>query len=450
MFKSIRHGLFAALAGFTVLICVCYTGLALVVAYVTEDMLIDRLMAREAAAIAAQVRAAGADRAGGANRAIRASSTPGADRVGATDGVGSIAPAPPAGNWIRTYRDAAALPPAVRAEVMAGRGRAEVFGDGGRHYHLRTLDLATPSGAQRVYLVADAGPLLVVSQLVRDVGGVLLAVALGLTGLALLLAWLLSRRLVAPLLALAEAVRRFKPGDAGAGAGASASAAAIAFDARRRRDEIGYLADRLGTTLSELHAALAREQAFTRDVGHELRTPLTVMRNTLTLAPSAALGPDAAAQLRSQLDEIAGTVDVLFALARAGHVARESFDLCACIEDALLRLVDAGALDPERLTLDVPERLPVSGNRHLATLLVNNCLGNALFHGGPGTRLQLAFADGVLGIVNSIEPKRAGTTQGFLHGQNLLRRAAAAMGWELRFDAAAAHYRVDIVPSLPE
>ena len=455
MFKSIRHGLFAALAGFTVLICVCYTGLALVVAYVTEDMLIDRLMAREAAAIAAQVRVAGADRVGSTNHAggaNRVGSTPGADRVGASDGVGGTAPAPPAGNWIRTYRDATALPPAVRAQVVAGRERAEVFGAGGRHYHLRTLDLATPSGAQRVYLVADAGPLLVVSQLVRDVGGVLLAVALGLTGLALLLAWLLSRRLVAPLLALAEAVRRFKPGDAGGGAGANAStgAGAIAFDARNRRDEIGYLADRLGSTLSELHAALAREQAFTCDVGHELRTPLTVMRNTLALAPSAALGPDAAAQLRSQVDEIGGTVDVLFALARAGHVARESFDLRACIEDALLRLVDAGALDPERLTLDVPERLPVSGNRHLATLLVNNCLGNALFHGGPGTRLQLAFANGVLGIVNSIDPERTGTTQGFLHGQNLLRRAAAAMGWELRFDAAAAHYRVDIVPSLPE
>ena len=56
MFKSIRHGLFAALAGFTVLICVGYTGLALVIAYVTEDMLIDRLLQREAAAMTAHFR----------------------------------------------------------------------------------------------------------------------------------------------------------------------------------------------------------------------------------------------------------------------------------------------------------------------------------------------------------------------------------------------------------
>ncbi|MDB5791016.1 MAG: hypothetical protein JWQ80_1040 [Massilia sp.] len=56
MFRSIRHGLFAALAGFTVLICVCYAGLALVISYVTEDMLVERLLEREAAAMTAHFR----------------------------------------------------------------------------------------------------------------------------------------------------------------------------------------------------------------------------------------------------------------------------------------------------------------------------------------------------------------------------------------------------------
>jgi len=49
MSRSIRRQLFAALAGFTVLLCLCYTGLALVIAYVTEDMLVQRLLEREAA-----------------------------------------------------------------------------------------------------------------------------------------------------------------------------------------------------------------------------------------------------------------------------------------------------------------------------------------------------------------------------------------------------------------
>lgn len=404
---SIRRRLFAALAGFTLLICLCYTGLALVIAYVTEDMLVDRLLARAAAQVTA-----------GASR--------------------PDVPGVPGDAWVRVYGDAARLPPAVQAQVAAGRARAEVFADGGAHYHYRTLDLATPAGPRRVYLVADAGPLLVVSALVRDVGGVFAAAACGLVALALLLAWLLTRRLVAPLLTLAEEVRNRAPGSH------------APFSASARRDEIGFLANRLEASLGDLHAALAREHAFTRDVGHELRTPLAVMRNTLVqagTAPGAAVpGATDVAQLQAQLDGIGKTVDVLFALARAEHVAHETFDLRACIEDCLLRLLDDGARTDVCLLLDLPDRLDVRGNPHLATLLLNNCVGNALFHGGPGCQLRLAVADGVLAIENTVDPARPGRMHGFLHGQDLLRRIAAALRWELRLHAGAARYRVDIVP----
>lgn len=166
MADSIRGRLFAVLAGFTLLICLCYTGLALVVAYVTEDMLVDRLLARAAAQVTAEARRQD------------------------VSGVAGVAGDP----WVRVYREAALLPPAVQAQVAAGRPRAEVFAAGGAHYHYRTLDLETPAGARRVVLVADAGPLLVVSALVRDVGGVFVAAACGLVALALLLAWLLTTR----------------------------------------------------------------------------------------------------------------------------------------------------------------------------------------------------------------------------------------------------------------
>ncbi|WP_020652384.1 sensor histidine kinase [Massilia niastensis] len=402
MFSSIRHGLFAALAGFTVLICICYTALALVISYVTEDMVVERLLEREAAAMTAHFRLHG--------------------EVG-----------PPANDLIRAYASLEALPALVREQVVAGRRTAEIFTDSGQHYHLRTLDL--PAGPQpRLYLLADVAPLLVVSKLIQDVGGVLIFVALGLTGLALLLAYLISRRLVLPLQVLAHEVRSLTPDGA------------VALSARRRRDEIGYLAEKLGATIAELHAALAREHAFTRDVSHELRTPLTVMKNSVVQAASRPLGRQEVAQLRAGIDEIGNTIDVLFALARAEHIAHEPLDLRGCIEEGLLRLLDSGDWDDERLALDLPDRLEVLGNRHLSRLLINNCLGNALFHGGPDSRLRLSFANGVLSLENTVAPGRAGTMQGFLHGQNLLRRIAGAMRWELSFHAGATAYRVDIVP----
>lgn len=395
MFKSIRHGLFAALAGFTVLICVGYTGLALVIAYVTEDMLVDRLLQREAAAMSAHFRLHGDIR-------------------------------PPNDELIRVYRSVESLPPVVREQAAAGRVRAEIASGGAQHYHLRALDLPATSGAQRVYLLADVRPLLVVSTLIQDVGGVLIFVALGLIALALLLAYLLSRRLVSPLQALAHEVRE----------------GAVEFSARHRQDEIGYLAEKLGATITELHTALDREHAFTRDVSHELRTPLTVMNN---LVGQAAWDAGDVAQLRAGLDDIGNSIDVLFALARAEHIAEETFDLRGCIEESLLRLLDQGALEGERLTLDLPERLTVLGNRHLSMLLINNCLGNALFHGGAGTRLRLSFADGVLSLGNTIDPARTGTTQGFQHGQNLLARIGKAMRWRIDFHAGVT-YRVEIAP----
>lgn len=412
MFKSIRHGLFAALAGFTVVICVCYTALALVISYVTEDMLVDRLLAREADAIALHYRQ---------HREIKAPDLP----------------------LIRVYRSVQALPAMVRGPAAAGRVRAEIPTDSGQHYHLRTLDLPGAGTAQRLYLVADAGPLLVVAKLFQEVGGFLTAVALGLIALALLLAYWLSRRLVAPLQLLAREVHDVAPGQT------------VVFTAQGRRDEIGYLADKLGTTIGELHAALQREHEFTRDVGHELRTPLTVMHNTLArdtgtdIDTDTALGADDVAQLRAGLTEMRNTIDVLFALAREEHVAAAPFDLRGVLEERLLQLMDNGGWNGEGIAIDLPDSLPVTGNRHLCTLLIDNCLRNALFHGGDGCRLQLTYANATLGVTNSVAPDAGAAIQGFRHGQHLLLRIAAVMHWHITFHADAGQYHVAIRPAAP-
>ncbi len=395
MFRTIRQGLFAALAGFTVLICLCYTALAVVIAYVTEDMVLDRLLEREAVAAATHFRQHG--------------------KVG-----------PVASDLIRVYRSFDELPEVVRQSAKPVARRAEVFTQTGQHYHLRRLDV---DGNVSLYLLADAAPLLVVSQLVSDIGGVLIGVALALLALALLLAYLLARRLVLPLQVLAQEARGVKLDSA------------IDFSARGRPDEIGFLAQRLAGSFGQLQDALRREHAFTRDVSHELRTPLTVMNNTLALAGSRPLD---VGQLQAGLDEVRGTIEVLFALARAEHIPAEAVDLRLCVEQCMLRLLQDGGWDDREVAIDLPERLIVNGNPQLAALLINNCLTNALFHGGEGSQLRMAFADGCLSISNTVAVEAR--VQGFAHGQNLLVRVAEAMGWQVSFHPGEAVYRVDIVP----
>jgi signal transduction histidine kinase len=409
MFKSIRHRLFAALAGFTVLVCIGYTALALVIAYVTEDMLVDKLLAREASTVAAHFTL---------KQEVRA----------------------PANPLITVYQNATEAPPPVRARIAAGERRGEIFTATGQHYHLRTLELGGVP-VRRVYLVADVAPLLVVSNVIDEVGGLLLLVALGLIALALLLAWMLSRKLVLPLQVLAAEVRQLAPGDP------------VVLSAAGRSDEIGYLADKLTAAIADLHGALAREHDFTRDVSHELRTPLTVMRNALGDGATTPLAGAAVAQLRAGVADMGGTIDVLFALARAEQLPGSAFDLRGCIENSLLGRLEAdknwaanGEQTRSWLSIDLPDRLPVRGNVQLTMLLLNNCLDNALFHGGPDCQLRIARVADAVRITNSIDSDRPAAVHGFLHGQDLLRRIAATMGWQIAFQAGAGAYSVDIVP----
>lgn len=403
MASTIRRGLFAALAGFAVLLCLCYTGLAVVISYVTEDMLVQRLLEREAAAIALRLR--------------------------------QQQPMAPAGSdLITVYRQYGDLPAPVRQQFLPSAPRAEVFTDTGQHYHVMALDLAHAGKPMRWYLLADVAQLLVVSRLVREVGGVLIGFALALVGLALLLAWLLARRLVLPLQTLAQEARALTPQHP------------PQFSARGRPDEIGFLARRLESTFTDLQTALQREQAFARDVSHELRTPLTLMRNTLALASTRPLVPEEQAQLQEGVDEMSNTVELLFALARAEQIASEPVELRGCIEQCLLRLLDEHGWDANLLTLDLPERLPVHGHRQLIVLLLNNCLANALFHGGPACQLTISFKQGYLVVHNTVPAGQAVRVQGFSHGQLLLARLAQVMQWEIRFYPGVLDYRVDIVP----
>ncbi len=180
MSKSIRRSLFAALAGFTVLLCLCYTGLALVIAYVTEDMLVQRLLEREAVAVGQRLRQHG-----------------------------ELTPS--GSDLITIYGSYLALPQAVREKMPASATRAEVFTTTGQHYHVLALDLVAAGQPQRSYLLADVAPVLVVSRLVPEVGGVVLGVALALIALALLLAYWLARRLVQPLQRLAQEASNARP-----------------------------------------------------------------------------------------------------------------------------------------------------------------------------------------------------------------------------------------------
>jgi signal transduction histidine kinase len=85
-------------------------------------------------------------------------------------------------------------------------------------------------------------------------------------------------------------------------------------------DEIARLANTLGTMLSRLSVAFARERAFVDDASHELRTPIAVLRGEIDLALGAVDDPDEVRQsllaARAQVGRLDRLAEDLLLLAR--------------------------------------------------------------------------------------------------------------------------------------
>jgi signal transduction histidine kinase len=92
-------------------------------------------------------------------------------------------------------------------------------------------------------------------------------------GAAMLLGWLLARKVIEPVVRLAQQVRHRDQ--------LLALAPALAPD--YAEDEVGQLAAAFDDTLGLLRHAFNREQLFTSDVSHELRTPLMVLASSCEL-----------------------------------------------------------------------------------------------------------------------------------------------------------------------
>lgn len=122
--------------------------------------------------------------------------------------------------------------------------------------------------------------------------------------LSVLLGRFIGRRLVTPILSLADAVR----------------ANSDELPLLDRRDELGVLARAFAAHTAELRGFLERERFFTGDVSHELRTPLTVITGAAEiLVVQGASLPHVAAPAERILraaNEAAECVKVLLMLAR--------------------------------------------------------------------------------------------------------------------------------------
>jgi signal transduction histidine kinase len=215
---------------------------------------------------------------------------------------------------------------------------------------------------------------------------------LGGTVLAFLAGFLVARRAMRPIAGLTRAAREV----------ARTRDPDVALPKPIARDEVAELAATLEDMLRELgeartesESALSRQREFVADASHELRTPLTSILANLELLESELEGEQqeiAGSALRSSRRMRRLVADLLLlARADAGRESpRRPVDLSAAAREAV---AEAAPLGGDRVAVDTPAAVAVSGVRDDLHRLALNLIENALIHTPQGTPVTVAVRE---------------------------------------------------------
>jgi signal transduction histidine kinase len=225
----------------------------------------------------------------------------------------------------------------------------------------------------------------VAADVLAEVRGQYALALIGVTGLALLLGWVMAGRALRPLREVVGAAR------------------SVSGDSLHRRvgpggpdDEIRELAETFDDMLERLEAAFTSQRRFVANASHELRTPLTVMRTEIDVAlADPAAGADELRRMAQVVSEevlrCQSLIDSLLALARseAGVIGRDDrVDLGKLAREGEARLRDAAAERSVAVTLRTGPAV-VAGERPLLEQLLWNLAENAVLHNRPGGFVEL-------------------------------------------------------------
>ena len=204
--------------------------------------------------------------------------------------------------------------------------------------------------------------------------GGLLAVAI-----AMLLTFILSRRILAPIKALTLTARRLGKGD---------------FSQRvysRDKGEVGELAQSFNSMADDLERAEQLKRNMVADVAHELRTPLSNIRGYLEAVRDGVIKPDAGT-IRSLDEEVillSRLVDDLqeLSLAEAGELELhpQAEDVSELINQVVTAVQAQAAAKGLSVAVDLPGKLPpVKIDSHRISQVLRNLLDNAVAHTAKG------------------------------------------------------------------
>ena len=239
------------------------------------------------------------------------------------------------------------------------------------------------------YVIAIASPLEPIDDQLLFLRNILAAVvpltllAAGIGG------WLLVRRGLAPVGAMAAEARRIGVEDV-----------SRRLPVANPRDEIGQLGQTVNDVLARLDAALVQQRQFMADASHELRTPVATTR---TAAGVALQLPHRDEQeyrqtleiIERQMTRLSRIVDDMFTLARADAGRYPVHRTPMYLDEVVGEVVSSARILAETrgvaIDVDVTGPAPFTGDEDLVRRLLVNLIDNAVRHSPGETTVRVAL-----------------------------------------------------------
>jgi two-component system, OmpR family, sensor histidine kinase BaeS len=218
---------------------------------------------------------------------------------------------------------------------------------------------------------------------------------LGAVGLAILLSFLMLRRILSPLMLMTQSTREIAAGDYSSRVSTTG------------KDEVGQLASAFNRMAASLEKIEKLRRNLMIDVAHELRTPLTNIRGYLEALNDQVLppSPETLKLLQDETMRLVQLVEDVLSQARAdaahGHLEIEPVDLNAAVHSALAPYSDAfHAKNMEIRVLASPNAVSVPADMRRLERVLRNLTDNAVRYAPAGSELTVEItADNRLATV---------------------------------------------------
>lgn len=347
----------------------------------------------------------------------------------------------PTSSHIKAYFGRASMPPDAR-RLVAGvnEGFHEVH-HGQKEFHIAVV--AIPHHTEPLYLLYDVSLLEFTEKRKVQIRMVLASGVVAVILLGFLIGRFTARRVIAPVVHLAEAVGSTDP-----------SSMPGNLSQAFYKDEVGVLAETLERTMERIRRFVDREKRFTRDASHELRTPVTVIKGAIEILKKQPASRERQVmrplkRIERSVANMEHIIEAFLWLAReeAAVDTGQHCDLESAVRAAIAQLKPLLDEKPVELTYTAEGRTTLSAPPALVQAVIVNLIKNAFHHTATGRITvhacpgRLTVTDTGAGIaacdieVVTTPHVRGRDSSGHGLGLAIVKRLCDRFGWQLVIDS---------------